>query len=115
MQTGKTYSDVNESVREIYGDPAPRPNKFLQRHRNIETPLKRHPAICAEAQTLHKVVDSQSGPNLSTALLTRILLDHAQLMLRQAMCIDINILFGHNFCSYNTHLILIIAISSSKQ
>ncbi|CAF0961517.1 unnamed protein product [Adineta ricciae] len=67
MQTGKTYSGVNESVREIYGDPAPRPNEFLRQHPNIETPLKRHPASCAEAQALHKVVESQSGPNLSTA------------------------------------------------
>ncbi|CAF0901056.1 unnamed protein product [Adineta ricciae] len=49
MQTGKAYSGVNESVRKIYADPAPRPNKFLEQHPDIETPLKRHPASCAEA------------------------------------------------------------------
>ncbi|UJR28058.1 hypothetical protein I4U23_009314 [Adineta vaga] len=66
MRTGKTYTGVNESVRDIYGDQAPRPNKFLQQNSNIEAPLKRHPASCAEPQALHKVVENQVGPNSST-------------------------------------------------
>jgi hypothetical protein len=66
--TGKTYTGVNESVRNQYGDPAPRPNQFIQQHSNIKPPLERPlPSSCAEAQALHKYAIDQPGANPSAA------------------------------------------------
>ena len=65
-KTGKTYTGVNESVRQRYGDPATRPNEFLTKYPDIEAPLKRHPASCAESQALHKLVTDSQNPNPST-------------------------------------------------
>jgi hypothetical protein len=64
--TGKTYNGVNESVRNRYGDAAPRPNQFLQQNSDIQPPMARNQASCAEAQALHKYVVDKQGPNVST-------------------------------------------------
>ena len=65
--TGKTYTGVNQSVRNTYGDPAPRPNQFIQQHPDIKPPMEGPlPSSCAEAQALHKYVVDHPGTNPST-------------------------------------------------
>lgn len=70
-ESGKTYTGVNETVRNAYEDPSIRPNEFLKKNNGIKNVLKRHPASCAENQALHKyVVDNPNSSTLNTRINT---------------------------------------------